>query len=168
MAARRVINTPKRGIGSTTIEHIDYVARETECTFLQAAELCVADEAIRPNTRRAIGEFVSLIHEAQTYEGDLRKVVEMIVDKAGLIEAYRAVGSDEAQGRIENIQEFFGVVDEYAQTHDDADALFEPPSVEDLANGENQDATDASNAEPPVRTFQANSLADFTEWVTLR
>ena len=168
MAARRVINTPKRGIGSTTIEHIEYVARETECTFLQAAELCVADEAIRPNTRRAIGEFVSLIHEAQTYEGDLRKVVEMIVDKAGLIEAYRAVGSDEAQGRIENIQEFFGVVDEYAQTHDDADALFEPPSVEDLANGENQDATDASNVEPPVRTFQANSLADFTEWVTLR
>lgn len=168
MAARRVINTPKRGIGSTTIEHIDYVARETECTFLQAAELCVADEAIRPNTRRAIGEFVSLIHEAQTYEGDLRKVVEMIVDKAGLIEAYRAVGSDEAQGRIENIQEFFGVVDEYAQTHDDADALFEPPSVEDLTKGEGEDVADASNAEPPVRTFQANSLADFTEWVTLR
>ncbi len=168
MAARRVINTPKRGIGSTTIEHIDYVARETECTFLQAAELCVADEAIRPNTRRAIGEFVSLIHEAQTYEGNLRKVVEMIVDKAGLIEAYRAVGSDEAQGRIENIQEFFGVVDEYAQTHDDADALFEPPSVEDLAKGEGEDVADASNAEPPVRTFQANSLADFTEWVTLR
>ena len=168
MAARRVINTPKRGIGSTTIEHIDYVARETECTFLQAAELCVADEAIRPNTRRAIGEFVSLILEAQTFEGVLRKVVEMIVDISGLIEAYRAVGSDEAQGRIENIQEFFGVVDEYAQTHDDADALFEPPSAEDLAKGEGEDVADASNAEPPVRTFQANSLADFTEWVTLR
>ena len=170
MAARRVINTPKRGIGSTTIEHIDYVARETECTFLQAAELCVADEAIRPNTRRAIGEFVALIHEAQTYEGDLRKVVEMIVDKAGLIEAYRAVGSDEAEGRIENIQEFFGVVDEYAQTHDDADALFEPPSVDDLIaeDEESGSADQTSQTEPPVRTFQANSLADFTEWVTLR
>ncbi len=170
MAARRVINTPKRGIGSTTIEYIDYVARETECTFLQAAELCVADEAIRPNTRRAIGEFVALIHEAQTYEGDLRKVVEMIVDKAGLIEAYRAVGSDEAEGRIENIQEFFGVVDEYAQTHDDADALFEPPSVDDLIaeDEESGSADQTSQTEPPVRTFQANSLADFTEWVTLR
>ena len=160
MAARRVINTPKRGIGLTTIEHIDYVARETGCTFLQAAELCVADEAIRPNTRRAIGEFCALIREAQTYEGDLRKVVEMIVDKAGLIEAYRAVHSDDAEGRIENIQEFFGVVDEYSQTHDDADALFEPPTVSsDVVAGEEQ---------PPMRTFQANSLADFTEWVTLR
>ena len=154
MAARRIINTPKRGIGNTTIEHIDYVARETQCTFLQAAELCVADEAIRPNTRRAIGEFVALIHKAQTYEGDLRKVVEMIVDKAGIIGAYRAIGSDEAEGRIENIQEFFGVVDEYVQSHDDADALFEPPSVDDLA----EELSDSE--EPPVRTFQANSLAD--------
>ena len=162
MAARRIINTPKRGIGNTTIEHIDYVARETQCTFLQAAELCVADEAIRPNTRCAIGEFVALIHKAQTYEGDLRKVVEMIVDNAGIIGAYRAIGSDEAEGRIENIQEFFGVVDEYAQSHDDADALFEPPSVDDLA----EELSDSE--EPPVRTFQANSLADFTEWVTLR
>lgn len=162
MAARRIINTPKRGIGNTTIEHIDYVARETQCTFLQAAELCVADEAIRPNTRCAIGEFVALIHKAQTYEGDLRKVVEMIVDNAGIIGAYRAIGSDEAEGRIENIQEFFGVVDEYAQSHDDADALFEPPSVDDLA----EELSDSK--EPPVRTFQANSLADFTEWVTLR
>lgn len=162
MAARRIINTPKRGIGNTTIEHIDYVARETQCTFLQAAELCVADEAIRPNTRCAIGEFVVLIHKAQTYEGDLRKVVEMIVDNAGIIGAYRAIGSDEAEGRIENIQEFFGVVDEYAQSHDDADALFEPPSVDDLA----EELSDSE--EPPVRTFQANSLADFTEWVTLR
>lgn len=162
MAARRIINTPKRGIGNTTIEHIDYVARETQCTFLQAAELCVADEAIRPNTRCAIGEFVALIHKAQTYEGDLRKVVEMIVDNAGIIGAYRAIGSDEAEGRIENIQEFFGVVDEYAQSHDDADALFESPSVDDLA----EELSDSK--EPPVRTFQANSLADFTEWVTLR
>ncbi|MEF2560525.1 MAG: UvrD-helicase domain-containing protein [Eggerthellaceae bacterium] len=159
IAGHRVINTPKRGIGSTTVEHIDYIAREVGCTFLQAAELCVADEEIRPATRRAIGEFTTIIREAQSYEGDLRKVVEMIVDKAGIIEAYRAVGSDEAQGRIENIQEFFGVVDEYAQTHDDADALFEAPTVA---------ADDEEASQPPVRTFQANSLADFTEWVTLR
>lgn len=161
MAARRIINTPKRGIGSATVEHIAYVARETECSFLQAAELCVADEAIRPNTRRAIGEFVALVHEAQTYEGDLRKIVELIVEKSGIIESYRSVGSEEAMGRIENIQEFFGVVDEYANSHDKADALYEPPSSD---KGEEQEASD----EPPVRSFQANSLADFTEWVTLR
>lgn len=159
VAAHRVINVPKRGIGKTTVEHIDYVARETGITFLQAAELCIADDQIRSATRKAIAEFVALIHEAQGYAGDLRKVVEAIVDKAGLIRALEAENSDDAAGRIENIQELFGVVDEYAQTHDDADALFEPPTAEDAPE---------ANGEPPVRTFQANSLPDFVEWITLR
>lgn len=159
VAAHRVINVPKRGIGKTTVEHIDYVARETGITFLQAAELCIADDQIRSATRKAIAEFVALIHEAQGYAGDLRKVVEAIVGKAGLIRALEAENSDDAAGRIENIQELFGVVDEYAQTHDDADALFEPPTAEDAPE---------ANDEPPMRTFQANSLPDFVEWVTLR
>ena len=159
VAAHRVINVPKRGIGKTTVEHIDYVARETGITFLQAAELCIADDQIRSATRKAIAEFVALIHEAQGYADDLRKVVEAIVDKAGLIRVLEAENSDDAAGRIENIQELFGVVDEYAQTHDDADALFEPPTAEDAPEADD---------EPPVRTFQANSLPDFVEWVTLR
>ena len=159
VAAHRVINVPKRGIGKTTVEHIDYVARETGITFLQAAELCIADDQIRSATRKAIAEFVALIHEAQGYAGDLRKVVEAIVDKAGLIRVLEAENSDDAAGRIENIQELFGVVDEYAQTHDDADALFEPPTAEDAPEADD---------EPPVRTFQAISLPDFVEWVTLR
>ena len=159
VAAHRVINVPKRGIGKTTVEHIDYVARETGITFLQAAELCIADDQIRSATRKAIAEFVALIHEAQGYAGDLRKVVEAIVDKAGLIRVLEAENSDDAAGRIENIQELFGVADEYAQTHDDADALFEPPTAEDAPEADD---------EPPVRTFQANSLPDFVEWVTLR
>ena len=158
IAAQRVINVPKRGIGNTTIEHIRTVAAVNRCTFLQAAELCMLDEGIRPNTRKAIAEFVGIIHEAQQYSGDLRKVIEMIVDKAGIIEFYRNNPSEDSQSCIENIQEFFGVVDEYRETHEDADALFEAPKV-----GEDQSAET-----PPVRVFEADSLSDFVEWVTLR
>lgn len=158
VAAQRVINVPKRGIGNTTIEYIRTVAAGNRCTFLQAAELCMLDEGIRPNTRKAIAEFVGIIHEAQQYSGDLRKVIEMIVDKAGIIEFYRNNPSEDSQSRIENIQEFFGVVDEYRETHEDADALFEAPKV-----GEDQSAET-----PPVRVFEADSLSDFVEWVTLR
>lgn len=158
VAAQRVINVPKRGIGNTTIEHIRTVAAGNRCTFLQAAELCMLDEGIRPNTRKAIAEFVGIIHEAQQYSGDLRKVIEMIVDKAGITEFYRNNPSEDSQSRIENIQEFFGVVDEYRETHEDADALFEAPKV-----GEDQSAET-----PPVRVFEADSLSDFVEWVTLR
>lgn len=183
IAAQRVINVPKRGIGNTTVGHIETLARMNQCTFLEACQLACVDESIRMNTRTKIAEFVALIHEAQTYTGDLRKVVEMIVDKAGLIEALQAERTEEAQSRIENIQEFYGVVDEYAQTHEDADALFEAPTVtldaDALTSGAfaadklvGDDATantpSPTDAQPPVRVFQGDSLADFTEWVTLR
>lgn len=186
IAAQRVINVPKRGIGNTTVSHIETLARMNQCTFLEACQLACVDESIRMNTRTKIAEFVALIHEAQTYTGDLRKVVEMIVDKAGLIEALQAERTEEAQSRIENIQEFYGVVDEYAQTHEDADALFEAPTVTLEADafadadafvvsgalaGDTMVAANTpspTDAQPPVRVFQGDSLADFTEWVTLR
>lgn len=186
IAAQRVINVPKRGIGNTTVGHIETLARMNQCTFLEACQLACVDESIRMNTRTKIAEFVALIHEAQTYTGDLRKVVEMIVDKAGLIEALQAERTEEAQSRIENIQEFYGVVDEYAQTHEDADALFEAPTVTLEADafadadafvvsgalaGDTMVAANIpspTDAQPPVRVFQGDSLADFTEWVTLR
>lgn len=196
IAAQRVINVPKRGIGNTTVGHIETLARMNQCTFLEACQLACVDESIRMNTRTKIAEFVALIHEAQTYTGDLRKVVEMIVDKVGLIEALQAERTEEAQSRIENIQEFYGVVDEYAQTHEDADALFEAPTVtldtDGLLDAVAPVGTDAlagtdaldtdklvgddatantpspTDAQPPVRVFQGDSLADFTEWVTLR
>lgn len=186
IAAQRVINVPKRGIGNTTVGHIETLARMNQCTFLEACQLACVDESIRMNTRTKIAEFVALIHEAQTYTGDLRKVVEMIVDKAGLIEALQAERTEEAQSRIENIQEFYGVVDEYAQTHEDADALFEAPTVTLEADafadadafvvsgalaGDTMVAANTpspTDAQPPVRVFQGDSLADFTEWVTLR
>ena len=200
IAAQRIINVPRRGIGKTTIEHIENVARGNECTFLQAAELCTVDEALRTSTRKALADFISLIREAASYGGELRRVVETIVEKSGIIAAYQASGTDEDRGRIENIQELFGVVDEYVETHDDADALFEPPTADSSgvasdAAGESDifassdaagvaensaalgtaeasalsaDGEEATQEQPPMRTFQADSLADFVEWVTLR
>lgn len=133
MAAKRIINTPKRGIGKTTVERLEQYAATHQCSFLDACELSVVDPELRPATRKALAEFVQLFKTAASYEGDLRQVVERIIDDAGLITALRLEGTDEAQGRIENIQEFLGVVDEFVSTHEDEDALFAAPTevVED-------------------------------------
>ena len=156
MAALRVVNVPRRGVGKTTIEYIQQQARQLGTTFMAAAELSVADENLRPASRRAIGEFVQIVREAADYSGDLRKVIEMIIDKTGLIQALQNERSDEAQGRIENIKEFLGVVDEFSDTHDPEDAEFAAPTV-----GEDADAE-------PARVLRGDSLADFIEWVRLR
>ena len=156
IAAKRVVNVPRRGIGKATIERIDQFGRELNMPFLAAAELSIVDEDIRPATRRAVGEFVQVLKNGASYEGDLRKVIERIIDDAGLIEALQNEGTDEARGRVENIQEFLGVVDEFMETHDVEDADFAAPT----AGGD--------PAAEPVRVLRGDSLADFIEWVRLR
>jgi len=157
MAAKRVINVPRRGIGKTTIERIEQFARELGIPFLDACELAMVDPEIRPNTQRAVGSFVGLLREAQGYSGELRRVIEAIIDKSGLIEALEAENTDEARGRVENIKEFLGVVDEFSETHDEEDADYAAPTE-----------AEAGDVEEPVRVLRGDSLADFIEWVRLR
>ena len=162
MAATRVINVPRRGIGRTTIEAVQAIqARERLC-FMDAAALAVADESIRAASRKALGSFVSLVQEIGTYGGDLPKIVDAIVDKSGLIEAYELEGTDEARGRIENIKEFSSVVQEFAESHREEESSFEAPTGADAEEGGDRVEM------PAVRTLSGNSLPDFIEWVTLR
>ena len=153
IAAKRVINVPRRGIGRTTVEYIDSAARMTNMPFMLAAELCLADEHLQMRARNAVGGFLSLIEEARSYGGDLRKVIEAVIDKSGMVAALEAEGTDEARGRVENIKEFLSVVDEYVQTHQIDE---EGPEI----------ARDDAIA--AVRQLSPDSLADFIEWVRLR
>lgn len=158
IAAKRIINVPRRGIGGTTVDRIQDIQRRYGMTFMQAAQQAVADESIRANTQKRLAEFVSFIGEASTWEGDLRKVVEMIIDKSGIVSAYEKEGTDEALDRVENIKEFLGVVDEYTSTHDEGDAEYAVPEAGADVNPDN----------PPARVLRRDSLADFVEWATLR
>ena len=160
IAAKRVINVPRRGIGKTTVEYIEAKALESKSSFMEAAELAIAEDDIRLATRKSLAEFVQLIKDATSYSGELRRVVETIVDESGLVEALEAEASDEARGRIENIKEFLTVVDEYSQSHDDDGAEYAAPTVGEPIVDEEGKA--------PVRVLSGNSLLDFTEWVRLR
>lgn len=153
VSCMRIINTPRRGIGKTTIERISLTALQRDIPFLEAAREEALDPACRAATRRALESFIALIDEASSYEGDLYAVVDMIVEKTGLIEALEAQNTDEARGRIENIREFLGVVREYA---DDHELVFDP------------DVLEVPDEENDELAFHAPTLGDFMEWLSLR
>jgi len=131
MSVKRVINTPRRGIGSTSIEKIEQLARENGCSFFQACELACAETGrFTAKVRTALGGFVNIVREGRRMDGELKDVVDAIVDRTGLVQAFRAEGTMEAEGRMENIQEFMGVAAEFEETHDDIEGTLE--SLEEL------------------------------------
>ncbi len=184
----RIVNVPRRGIGKSSVERIQMIAREMNLPEIEAAELLLLDDETRASTKKAIGEFIGLIKNARTYSGELRAVIEHIVDDSKMIEALEAENTDEARSRIENIKELMGVVDEFSQTHDDVDSMYAAPTDSEGAQSDDslQDGLGAGGAvasvelasgiviiesqddEEPARVLRGDSLADFIEWVRLR
>ena len=144
MAALRVINTPRRGIGATSIQKIQTYALHNGLSFFSACEACVMEEGIfTAKVRNALVEFTSAIEHGRHIDGELDEVVEAIIDRSGLIRALETEHTIEADGRIENIREFFGVAAEFDESHDDVEETLE--SLQQLREAGALDAQDAAS-----------------------
>lgn len=149
MSVKRVINTPRRGIGSTSIQKIEQLARDNRCSFFQACEIACAETGMfSAKVRNSLSSFVSLVREGRRMDGELKDVVEMIVDKTGLLQAFRAEGTMESESRAENIQEFLGVAAEFEETHEDIEGTLE--SLEELRAAGVADVPAGAEPEPVV------------------
>ena len=149
MSVKRVINTPRRGIGSTSIQKIEQLARDNRCSFFQACEIACAETGMfSAKVRNGLSSFVSLVREGRRMDGELKDVVEMIVDKTGLLQAFRAEGTMESESRAENIQEFLGVAAEFEETHEDIEGTLE--SLEELRAAGVADVPAGAELEPVV------------------
>lgn len=149
MSVKRVINTPRRGIGSTSIQKIEQLARDNRCSFFQACEIATAETGMfSAKVRNGLSSFVALVREGRRMDGELKDVVEMIVDKTGLLQAFRAEGTMESESRAENIQEFLGVAAEFEETHEDIEGTLE--SLEELRAAGVADVPASAEPEPVV------------------
>ena len=185
VSVQRVINTPRRGIGSTSIAKLQQLAADEGISFFAACQQGICETGLfSPKVRQALGDFCGVIEAGRHVSGELAQVVDAIVDKAGLVRALEAEHSDEADGRIENIREFMGVAAEFDETHDDAAATLE--SLEQLraagaldgaeggVDGASQGAPAGSAPALPVADgsglppVAAEKLPAFLEWLALR
>ncbi|MBA4370874.1 MAG: hypothetical protein C0418_04770 [Coriobacteriaceae bacterium] len=121
VALKRIINTPKRGIGDATVEKIEFEAARAGITLWEACRRAVDAEWLDTRAHKAVTAFVELMSGIMALpESVLRERVEAVVERSGLLSALEAERSIESQGRAENVREFFGVVEEFAQTHENA------------------------------------------------
>jgi DNA helicase-2/ATP-dependent DNA helicase PcrA len=121
VSLRRIVNTPRRGIGDATVDKVAAVAGARGITLLEAFEAVAADGSLGAGPASKVAAFLELLGRLRDISGSvLRDVVTGIVAGSGLVDALRAERSDEALDRVANIEEFYGVVGEFDATHEDA------------------------------------------------
>ena len=118
IAIKRIINIPRRGIGQTTIGRISDYAFSQEMPFYEA--LRRVDEI--PGCTRAsakIHSFVSLIEHFRMKLRDemysLEDMTQELLDVTGYVRELEAEDTDEANGRIENIESLMNKIVQYEE-----------------------------------------------------
>ncbi len=170
VSAYRVVNTPRRGIGSTSFARVQSYAVTNGLSFFSAAQACVAEQGLLGGkARNALAEWVGIIEQGRHFSGPLVEVVQAIVDRSGLVQALEAQHSVEAESRLENIREFFAVAAEFDETHEDVGATLE--SLRQLREAGELDGPVPAPAiadEVPLPPVAAEKLPAFLEWLALR
>lgn len=117
VAVRRILNVPKRGIGAATVSKVQDYAEYMQVSFYDA--LRVAEEI--PSIGRSLSKingFVEFIQSLRSKEEvyTVRELLEEVIRLTGYVDELRAEGTDEAEARIENIDELISKAETYQET----------------------------------------------------
>ena len=120
LAVKRIINVPKRGIGATSINRVSNYAMDNDIDFYSALRRAAdipgvgrAESKIRP--------FVLFIQglKAKSEILSVSQLLEEIIEQTGYVDELRAEGTDEAEARIENINELISKTVAYEESTDE-------------------------------------------------
>lgn len=108
ISVKRIINVPKRGIGLTTIDRISMYATDHETSFYEALKNYEYIDGINRGAVK-LQSFVSLIESFKRYldseDFTLTGLINELIEETGYVRLLEEEGTEEALGRIENIEE---------------------------------------------------------------
>jgi DNA helicase-2/ATP-dependent DNA helicase PcrA len=114
VALKRIVNTPKRAIGDTTVAHIDRFAEKEGLSFWEALHRVDDIAPLSARARRSVLEFVALMeHLAEVMRDGPRAALEAILADTGYLEWVRAERTIEAVGREENLRELVAAAGDF-------------------------------------------------------
>ncbi|MBP3496394.1 MAG: UvrD-helicase domain-containing protein [Alistipes sp.] len=156
-AFKRVINTPARGIGDTTVERIGAIAQSRDCSMWEAIDTLVSQtpaDSVERAIVKKVTDFVSLIRSL-ALEREQKSVYDFgleVATRSGLLSHYRLQNTPEAKSAIDNIEELLNTMQEYTErTEADIRAgereEFDRPTIEEWL-GNVMLMTDMDNEDP--------------------
>ena len=111
----RVVNSPKRGIGQTTVGRVLAHANTMGEPVLEIAAVPELVPGLGPAAVKALDRFASIVERLRelSEHSSVGDLLESVLEETGYMEALEAERTIEAQGRIENLQELVGVAREF-------------------------------------------------------
>lgn len=111
----RIINVPKRGIGDGTVDKLREFAEQLEVSLYESLSY-LNESNLSPRFAKKLEDFRVEMHgyEEVAKTTDVYSLYQHILEHSGYLEMLKAEDSFESQSRIENLQEFGGVMKEFA------------------------------------------------------
>jgi DNA helicase-2/ATP-dependent DNA helicase PcrA len=121
VSLRRIINEPSRGIGDKTIGALDRIAYEHEISLFEAMQRADGEQLPRA-TAEAVKKFVdtmlSLMERVDKLT--LTELTTVVLEQTGYLPELLGQGTADAASRVENLQEFLTVTQQFQKTREDA------------------------------------------------
>jgi DNA helicase-2/ATP-dependent DNA helicase PcrA len=107
LAFERIINTPKRGLGDTSVRALHDYARARDIPMLAAATDLIETDEMKAKARKSLFDVVTMF---KGWQGLLEttphtELAETILEESGYTDMWKADKSAEAPGRLENLKE---------------------------------------------------------------
>lgn len=121
LAVKRIINVPKRGIGAATIARVQDYADMREISFYEALQEADQIMAIGKSGAKLV-PFVTMIQAFRSklsYYG-LGDLIRDIIETTGYIQNLEAADEEDAENRIENIDELISKIVSYEEANEEA------------------------------------------------
>ncbi|MCO6185692.1 ATP-dependent helicase [Rhizobium sp. L1K21] len=120
LALERIINTPKRGLGDTSVRTVIDHARSRDIPMLAAAAEIIDTEELKAKARKSLSDVVNDFHRWQSLLENTphTELAEQILDESGYTAMWQNDKSAEAPGRLENLKELIRSMEEYASMRD--------------------------------------------------
>ena len=116
LSFRRIVNSPKRGIGATSLDKLNDFASMHQFSLLEASSQ-IAISPLSGKAAKALEKFAEMIEDLRKMQEflSISEFVEQVIEKTGYLAALEQQHTMEADARIENIQEFISVAKQFEQ-----------------------------------------------------
>ena len=124
VSLRRIVNQPRRGIGSASLERLAGHAAQMNWTLLEAIEHS-GSVALGTAASARVREFAALLAELRDLVATATpaELLEQVLDQTGYRAMLEGERTFESQGRIENLDELVGVAREFVERGEEDSSL---------------------------------------------